>query len=235
MAVIEDILKVQGCINIFGYGSLIWNPDVDYDCSYLGYISGYERRFWQGSTYHRGTLEQPGRVLTMTKVNEGRCWGRVFVIKGADKVRKALDSLQTREQQLGHYDIRIVPVHILETNDILYSVVYYATPENPLFLGESSLDEIAENIVQSCGVFGHNIEYLFRLTDFMRENLPEEKDEHLYALDKLVRSKIGLLAKNVLPWHKLLENDSFRKHIYDIKETNYNEEVSLKTIIVQAS
>ena len=70
MAAVEELLKTQGCINIFGYGSLVWNPDFEYDTSYLGYISGYERRFWQGSTHHRGTLEQPGRVLTMTKVDD---------------------------------------------------------------------------------------------------------------------------------------------------------------------
>ena len=146
-----------------------------------------------------------------------------------------MDSLQTREQKLGHYDISIVPVHIQNTNDVLFSVVYYATPQNPLFLGESSLEEIAENIVQSYGAVGHNIEYLLRLTDFMRENLPEEKDDHLYDLDKLVRFKIGLHTKNVLPWHKLLEYDSFRKKIFSIEEKKYDDETTLKAIILQVS
>ena len=83
-----------------------------------------------------------------------------------------MDSLQTREQKLGHYDISIVPVHIQNTNDVLFSVVYYATPQNPLFLGESSLEEIAENIVQSYGAVGHNIEYSSAVTmgSRLREN-----------------------------------------------------------------
>jgi cation transport protein ChaC len=40
---------------IFGYGSLIWYPGFEYQKCVTGYIRGYERRFYQGNTYHRGT------------------------------------------------------------------------------------------------------------------------------------------------------------------------------------
>lgn len=43
---------------VFGYGSLCWYPGFEYNKCITGYIRGYNRRFWQGNTTHRGTVDK---------------------------------------------------------------------------------------------------------------------------------------------------------------------------------
>jgi len=46
---------------IFGYGSIVWKPEINYIQRLDGHVKGYIRRFWQLSEDHRG---QPGSVNT---------------------------------------------------------------------------------------------------------------------------------------------------------------------------
>jgi cation transport protein ChaC len=82
---------------MFGYGSLIWRPAMAYAARRAGRIEGWSRRFWQASTDHRGTLEAPGRVLTLIEAT-GVVWGAAYAIGRAEW--PAIEAaLEVREQQ----------------------------------------------------------------------------------------------------------------------------------------
>ena len=82
-------------------------------------------------------------------------------------------------------------------------LVYAATPKNPLYLGPANLQHIAVQIASARGQAGFNVEYLVRLADFMRKEVPDFDDEHLFELEKLVRKELGLSTEVTTPWTQL--------------------------------
>ncbi|KAM0733851.1 Glutathione-specific gamma-glutamylcyclotransferase 1 [Formica fusca] len=171
---------------VFGYGSLCWHPGFSYLRSMTGYVKGFDRRFWQGNTTHRGTIEKPGRVATLIEDKEGIVYGRAFQVQDS----AALSYLENRECSLGGYLTTIATFHSRDEGKQFSVIIYIATNKNEQWLGEASLQTIARQITECSGPSGHNVEYLLRLADFMHRYLPEAHDEHLFTLEMLVRSRI---------------------------------------------
>ena len=84
-------------------------------------------------------------------------------------------------------------------------------PNVPISLEVDQMEVLAEDICTSIGSVGHNIEYLFRLSDFMRRYLPDKEDDHLYTLDRLVRERLGLSTVDNLTWKELLLLPDFKR------------------------
>lgn len=178
---------------VFGYGSLCWYPGFEYTKCVTGYIRGYVRRFWQGNTTHRGTKDQPGRVVTLVKECDGITWGCAYKITGST----ALNYLKQRECTLGGYTTlysnfypRVAADDMELCGEAFSALLYIATEENDLWMGETPLPIIAQEIADSKGPSGHNVEYLIRLANFMRDELRGivVEDEHLFQLEKIVRN-----------------------------------------------
>jgi len=155
---------------IFGYGSLVWRPDFPYVERRMVKLEGWSRRFWQGSTDHRGTAQAPGRVVTL--IEGGECWGAAFRLEEHD-LGTVLARLDHREQ--GGYERREVQIGTMQ------ALVYFATSDNPNWLGPAPLQEIASTIRSSRGPSGSNLEYLVKLY----EALGPRADPHIEELYRL--------------------------------------------------
>lgn len=163
---------------VFGYGSLIWRPAFAYAERHAGWVAGWERRFWQGSTDHRGVPGAPGRVVTLIPGSpESRCHGAVYRI-APGREQAVLERLDHREQ--GGYRRAEVDVHRMDGGIVDRALVYTATASNAEWLGPAPIEAIAEQVTDSVGPSGSNVEYVQRLAQALREMGAE--DPHVEAI-----------------------------------------------------
>ncbi|XP_011627908.1 gamma-glutamylcyclotransferase 2-3 isoform X2 [Amborella trichopoda] len=141
---------------VFGYGSLIWKSGFDYKERLVGFIRGYRRVFYQGSTDHRGTPSHPGRTVTLEPHDGELCWGVAYKVSGEENEQIALSYLEVREKQ---YDDKAYLDFYTDPSSSVPAVrgvlVYIASPDKRLnknYLGLASLEEIAK--MQRCPCHG---------------------------------------------------------------------------------
>ncbi len=152
---------MNGELWLFAYGSLLWRPGVEYDLRSPGRILGWSRRFWQGSPDHRGTVENPGRVVTLVPEPDRQLTGVVYRLSGKDH-RETLEYLDHRES--GGYQRCWVSVSAGETGPVR-ALTYIALPGNPHYLGPTDPVSLREHVLRSIGPSGHNIDYYHNLMD----------------------------------------------------------------------
>ena len=169
---------------IFGYGSLIFYPNIQYSQRISGRVRGYIRRFWQESTDHRGTPESPGRVATLVEEGEGEVWGFAYEVCDQDK-DETIARLNVREKC--GYELKEITFYP-ESGGELNTFCYMGTADNPEFLKFEEIGKTAEVIARSVGASGTNRWYLDKLVAAVREHFPLKKDEYLEELSDQVKS-----------------------------------------------
>jgi glutathione-specific gamma-glutamylcyclotransferase len=176
---------------LFAYGSLIFRPGFLYRQRVRGYVSGFERRFWQRSTDHRGTPERPGRVVTLVPVADGRCWGVAYELLDVD-FEGYVAALDHRESQ--GYERRVLPfvAQDRQFSGTYDATVYVAPPGNPHFHGEQSMAELSAVIRESVGPSGHNAEYVLNLADALSDL--DITDPHVFELANWVSDPVSAEA-----------------------------------------
>ena len=171
---------------IFGYGSLVWRPDFEFAERHPAYIEGYARRFWQGSTDHRGVPGAPGRVVTLLESPGAVCYGTAYRVEG-DAATRVLTKLDLREQG-GYTHHRVTVRFVDEARAVEDALVYWATADNPNYLGPAPIEDIAAQVARSKGPSGPNPEYVLELARALRAMGAD--DEHVFDLAAAVRARV---------------------------------------------
>ena len=128
----------------------------------------------------------------------------MYEVKDQGEKAKALNGLTNREVKLGGYDV--IKTIFSPRDDAMKScsvIFFMATPQNEYYLGKASMDAMAMQIVNAVGPCGPNIDYVTKMADYIREHIPEDKDKHLFALDKRVRE----LSEQKISFNALIGQD----------------------------
>ena len=180
-ALIESTLNTLGNSDlwVFGYGSLIWNPALNYEEHRRCTITGFEKKFCFWTTLSRGSKECPGLMVGL--VNGGRCNGVAFRI-AAENAATELDILFRREMSHFIYKASWVDAHCVETNKSFKTLTFVVDDKNHRYVDNLTVEETVRVIATAEGPLGRNCDYLFQLSEKMQElgfNEPElEKLAH---------------------------------------------------------
>lgn len=159
---------------LFGYGSLIYKADFEYLESSAAWITGWSRRFWQGSHDHRGVPGAPGRVVTLIAEPGAICSGIAYRVPIS-----AFEHLDQREKD-GYRRCEVAIT--LADNHQVSGLIYFAGADNPAFLGSATPVAIAEQIASASGASGDNRDYALDLARALRRLGSD--DSHVFAVER---------------------------------------------------
>ncbi|KAF7590755.1 hypothetical protein BBP40_002493 [Aspergillus hancockii] len=211
----------KGDLWVFGYGSLIWKPpphyvDFQLNCNLAQTKESQDMLTVMcgafGSSDHRGTQKNPGRVVTVierefwetlndplahleSSSSAARVWGVAYHIPAlhAKEVHDYLD-----EREINGYTVHYTPFYPFSESKNLGSnlkpftcMVYIGQPSNSQFLRDPARrdpQDVAEVISRSQGKSGKNTEYLYLLEKALEGLGLGTADEYVTDLVRRVKA-----------------------------------------------
>ena len=137
---------------VFGYGSLMWQPDFPYVERRPAMLWGWHRAHALISTTAWGSAERPGLILTLLR--GGACLGMAFRV-APGHWRQTRAYLRRREVAYRH-----VWVGVVTPKGEINALTFTADPSNGRYIGKQPLERRALMVAQGEGSKGTSRGYL---------------------------------------------------------------------------
>ena len=149
---------------VFGYGSLMWNPEFLFSESSLARVHGYHRSFCIQSTLYRGTPQQPGVVLGLDR--GGSVDGLAFKIAEGHEL-EAVRRLYVREMVGNIYNPKVLTVRLRDGREV-QALTFVANRGNSSYQTLSEC-EIVARLSRCEGQRGPNCDYAINTHALLKE------------------------------------------------------------------
>ncbi|PUA16883.1 gamma-glutamylcyclotransferase [Glaciimonas sp. PCH181] len=188
-AALASLPEAGNDIWLFGYGSLIWNPMVQFAERRLATLHGYHRGFYLYSKINRGTQENPGLVLGLDR--GGCCPGVAFRITAAD-IETELRMLWRREMLMGAYLPRWLSVRLAAADAVpnkntqqhvkVPALAFVMDRDHASYAGRLSDTAVLSHLRVASGLYGPARDYLqHTLESLHKEGINDPNLARLWA------------------------------------------------------
>ncbi|MEO8158388.1 MAG: gamma-glutamylcyclotransferase [Betaproteobacteria bacterium] len=142
---------------VFGYGSLIWNPLLEFAERRAARIHGFHRGFYVWSKVNRGSPDVPGLVLGLD--GGGSCHGVAYRLH-REKVADELAILWRREMIAGTYLPRWVSAQT--GAGAVRAIAFVVNRTKPGYTGKLTDERIVAIASRATGHYGSCADYLIQ-------------------------------------------------------------------------
>ena len=171
---------------LFGYGSLIWNPETRFTERRVATARGWHRRFCLGWDYrYRGSVETPGLMMALDR--GGQCRGVIY--------RLPEDGLEAELHKLIRREMSMVPtafpwrwIEVAGETGPLRALTFAMDRRHERYVAGLTDAELADVLARACGYRGSMAEYLFSTVSKLDEL--GIRDRNLWKLQEMVAERI---------------------------------------------
>ena len=149
---------------VFAYGSLMWNPALEFADALPGKVEGWRRSFCFWTPLGRGTPELPGLMLALE--GGGQCEGIAYRL-APHQVGSELAILWNREMLSNVYQARWVPTRLRDGRTVT-AVTFVVDTTHCQYCGDLPMERAAHHIAFAEGRRGACRDYLVNTAEHAR-------------------------------------------------------------------